>query len=243
MVSGAWTVGPAEEPRRLSKQSLGQSIAQKCGRVLGMRTQSKGPTISVTEPTEEPIGLLSADALAKHEFECRKEKLSRSNGSFSSCRSGSTLEPDSPFDSRSASKQSIVSIPGTVESDDEDESLYIDACYQQAELKRIAKQIGQKSDFNYRVIRNGFLAADHDGDGRLSASEVASFCSHFGMNASVASRFYALMDKDERGGANWQRFMAVFAPVFKEVEHSAEPSCYATSRRGSRLSLPRGQRW
>jgi len=125
---------------------------------------------------------------------------------------------------------------------DEDESIWNDPSYQQAELKRIAKQIGQKADFTYRVIRNAFLAVDADGDGRLSAAEVASFCSHFGFSGSFASRFYTLMDKDEHGNANWQRFMALFAPVFKEVQHPAEPPCYATSRTPM-LSLPRGQRW
>jgi hypothetical protein len=230
MVTGAWTMSPAEEPRRLAKQSLGKSIAQKCGRVLGLRTPTKEPLISVREPTEEPVYMLNAGALAEHDFECVKGKISRSN----SCLSGSTS------DSRSPSKQSEVSLPGSVESDDEDESLYHDPCYQQAELKRIAKQLGQKADFgkaSYQVIRNVFLAVDIDGDGRLSASEVASFCNHFGMSESVASRFYAFMDKDEHGNASWQKFMAVFAPVFKEV--SAEPPCYATSR----LCLPRGQRW
>lgn len=153
--------------------------------------------------------------------------------------SGSTRGPDTP---RSPSKQSVISVPGSVESDDEDDSQCVDTCYQQAELKRIAKQIGQKADFTYRVIRNAFVAVDSDGDGRLSASEVASFCTHFGISDSVASRFYKFMDKDERGNANWQKFMAVYAPVFKESQHSAEPSCYATSAK-PRLALPRGQRW
>jgi hypothetical protein len=128
-------------------------------------------------------------------------------------------------------------LPGSVVADDEDESLLNDPCYQQAELKRIAKQIGEKAGFSYRAIRNAFLALDEDGDGKLTAPEVESFCGHFGISASVAARFYALMEKDELKNANWQKFMAVYAPVFKEA--SAEPPCYATSR----LCLPRGQRW
>lgn len=225
---------PAEEPRRLSKQSLGQSIAKKCGRVLGLRSSNKSLVLSVNEATQEPVYALSASALEEHEFEFRKCKISRS----SSCNSDSTHDPDSPVDRRSASKQSCVSsLPGSVFSDDEDELLWNEPCDQHAELKRIAKQLNQKANFSYRVIRNAFLAMDSDGDGRLSASEVESFCGHFGISASVASRFYALMDKDELNNANWQKFMAVFAPVFKEV--SAEPPCYATSR----LCLPRGQRW
>jgi len=232
---------PAEEPRRLSKQSLGQSIAQKCGRVIGLRTGSKITTISVVEPTAEPVYTLSAGALAEHESEFNTPRICKISRS-SSMVSGSTRGPDSPYDSRSPSKQSIISVPGPVESDDDDDSQCIDACYQQAELKRIAKQIGQKTDFTYRVIRNAFVAVDSDGDGRLSASEVASFCAHFGISDSVASRLYKFMDKDERGNANWQKFMAVYAPVFKEVQHSAEPSCYATSAK-PRLALPRGQRW
>jgi len=234
MAVGAWMVTPPEEPRRLSKRSLGQSIAQKCGRVLGMRSASKSSTQSVSEPTQEPVYALSASALAEHEFEFRKGKISRS----SSCHSESTHDPESPADLRSPSKQSCISsLPGSVVSDDElDDSLLNDPTYQQAELKRIAKQVGQKTNFSYRVIRNSFVAVDSDGDGRLSYPEVESFCSHIGIRTSVASRFYALMDKDELGNANWQKFMAVFAPVFKEA---AEPPCYATSR----LCLPRGQRW
>jgi len=229
-------MSPAEEPRRLSKQSLGQSIAQKCGRVLRLRTPSKSPPICVREPTDEPVYMLSASALADHEMVFRRGKISRS----SSCQSGSTRDEGSPHDSRAPSKQSLVSLPGSVMSDDEDGSFEDDdACYQQAELKRIAKQIAQKADFTYRVIRNAFVAFDNDGDGKLSASEVNAFCAHFEISASVASRFYALMKKDEHGNANWQKFMAVFAPVFKGGEHSEKPPCYATSR----LSLPRGQRW
>jgi hypothetical protein len=234
MAVGAWMVTPPEEPRRLSKRSLGQSIAQKCGRVLGLRTVSKEPTISVQAPTQEPVYALSASALAEHEFEFRRGKVSRS----SSCHSESTRDPDSPHEHRSFSKESCVSsLPGSVLCDDEDESQWNDPSYQHAELKRIAKQVAQKTNFSYRVIRNSFVAVDSDGDGRLSSSEVESFCNHIGISSSVASRFYALMDKDENGNANWQKFMAVFAPVFKEV--SAEPPCYATSR----LCLPRGQRW
>jgi len=230
MVAGAWSMSPVEEPRRLLKQSLGKSIAQKCGRVLGLQKPLKQLPTSVHEPTEEPVYMLNASALADHDFEFSKCKTSRSN-------SRSTNGSDSTIYPRSSSKESATSLPGSVESDDEDQGLGNDAWDHQAELKRIAKQIGQKGDFNYRVIRNAFLAVDADGDGRLSSSEVASFCNHFGMSASVASRFYASMEKDERGNANWQKFMAVFAPVFKEA--LAEPPCYATSR----LCLPRGQRW
>eukprot|EP00746_Dinoflagellata_sp_MGD_P095527 gnl/MRDRNA2_/MRDRNA2_38279_c0_seq1.p1 gnl/MRDRNA2_/MRDRNA2_38279_c0~~gnl/MRDRNA2_/MRDRNA2_38279_c0_seq1.p1 ORF type:complete len:250 (-),score=46.80 gnl/MRDRNA2_/MRDRNA2_38279_c0_seq1:344-1093(-) len=249
MAVGAWMLTPPEDPsqttpRRLSKRSFGQSIAQKCGRVLGLRTPSKSSTLAAPEPTQEPVYSLSSSALAEHEFEFRKGKISRS----SSYHSESTRDPDSPADHRWAakslgddrapSKQSCVSsLPGSVMSDDEDESLSTDPSYQQAELKRIAKQVARKTDFSYRIIRNSFVAVDADGDGRLTSSEVESFCTHIGISASVAARFYALMDKDEFGNANWQKFMAVFAPVFKEV--SAEPPCYATSR----LCLPRGQRW
>lgn len=225
------------------KQSLGKSIAQKCGRILGLRTPRDNPPICVHKPTEELVHTLSARALEEHELESRRGtfagKISRSN----SCLSGSTRGPDSPSDSCTPSKRSVASLPGSVESDDEEESPCHDPSCQQAEaaaeLKRIAKLIGQKADFTYRNVRNAFVAVDADGDGRLSASEVKLFCAHFGISESVASRFYALIAKDEYGNANWQKFMALYAPVFKEVQHSAEPPSYGSSR----LCLPRGQRW
>jgi len=239
MVAGAWyeevpvagySVSPAEQPRRILKQSFSKSVAQKCSRFVGFQKPLKQPQTFVKEPKGEAKYMLNASALAEHDFGLSSCKTLKSN-SQSTNGSDSTIDPGTP------SKHSEASLPGSVESDDENESSRNNACDQHAELKRIAKQIGQKRNFNYRVIRNAFLAVDADRDGRLSSSEVASLCNHFGMSASAASRFYASMEKDEHGNANWQKFMAVFAPVFKEPP--LEPPCYDASR----LFLHRGQVW
>lgn len=239
MVAGAWyeelpvagySVTPAEEPRRILKQRFSKSIAQKCSRFVGFQKPSKQPQTFVKEPKGEARYMLNASSLAEHDFGFSKVKILKSN-SQSTNGSDSTIDPGTP------SKHSEASLPGSVESDEENESSRNNSCDQQAELKRIAKQIGHKTNSNYRVIRNAFLAVDADRDGRLSSSEVASLCDHFGMSASAAFRFYASMEKDEHGNANWQKFMAVFAPVFKEA--SPEPPCYDTSR----LFLRRGQVW
>jgi len=213
----------------VKKQSISKTIAQKCSKALGLRKSCASGRI---EPSKAPLIKLTPCTLAEHDVELNKVKV---------CRSNSTSTPTSTrsgVSSRSCSKQSL---PGSVESDDEDEEMSPfspaisrmsskEVPPQQAELRRIAKLLGQKAVFNYREIRNAFLAVDANGDGRVTASEVASFCAHFAMSPEVASRLFSLMDKDDNGDANWQKFMSVFAPVFKEVKSTAEPPCYATWR-------------
>jgi len=68
----------------------------------------------------------------------------------------------------------------------------------------------------YQDVRNAFLAADVDADGKLNEMEAIAFCQHFDLSSEVASRFFTLLDRGETGSANWSSFMAKYAPVFNK---------------------------
>jgi len=68
----------------------------------------------------------------------------------------------------------------------------------------------------YQDVRNAFLAADVDADGKLNEMEAIAFCQHFDLSSEVASRFFTLLDRCETGSIDWSFFLAIYAPVFNK---------------------------
>jgi len=94
-----------------------------------------------------------------------------------------------------------------------------------SELDELAMIIADaaQSKFSGRVyqdVRSAFVAADSNGDGKLTQTETLAFCQHFGLSSEVASRLFALLDRHETGLANWSSFLAKYAPIFnKKTDH------------------------
>lgn len=89
------------------------------------------------------------------------------------------------------------------------------------ELHQMALLISRRaaSKFTGRVstdVRNAFLAVDTNGDGKLTPEELAAFCGHFDLTTEIATRFFALLDPDNTGVADWVSFLARYAPVFRQ---------------------------
>lgn len=172
-------------------------------------------------------------------------------------RHSSANAPESPkFDLEQESRRSIGDAPMQSEQEHgrtsqtapenvrrmsvviEDLELRNHAAKHHGELKRIAKMIGAKAHYQYRVIRDAFLAADADGDGRLTEEELATFSNNFDVSMSVASKFYAALEKDEHGTVDWKRFLATYTHDLKNVAANfPEPSTLNPQRPNQQKTL------
>lgn len=131
----------------------------------------------------------------------------------------------------------------------EEGSVSVPSCYaRQVELRKIAKQIGDKTDHTYRIIRNAFMAADADGDGKVTADEVKAFCEHIQLPTSVAPRLHELMDQDANGYAFWQKFMGTYAgqmlkiPIGGKEPSQLNPPRASCAHRGAMVAMSGGRR-
>jgi len=131
----AWMMNPAEEPKKLSKNVLTKAISKSFNKALSLSYRRK--TVATS-----PIS--NFDTLEEGATACCVTDLSKSDDAFESRlskfrRSDSCSTQDSSCDS-------LPSLPGSVESDDEeDDALQEDTCFDQPELKRIAKLVHQRS--------------------------------------------------------------------------------------------------
>lgn len=70
--------------------------------------------------------------------------------------------------------------------------------------------LGEKADFHYRIVRDVFLAADLDGDGRLSEADMVAVFQHFQLPADAAGELFALLLPAGNSQVEWCEFMTIF---------------------------------
>lgn len=207
MVISAWTMTPAEqEPRRLSKNIFAKAIHQKFDRVRRLPLRRKVPPISAFDTLPETSLAESLDGL---EFRVRKI-----DGS-TNCN-----VPESECDSCVPSDESSPSLPGSVESDKEDECLYTDACFDQPELKRIAKLVQQ------RACQNVQEGVDND-----------EFCKEKTRMKALVKSFV----KEAASGLNCRLFrnqaLSVHAPAKLFLDASLTMTVVGQGEKGTRIPL------
>lgn len=105
-------------------------------------------------------------------------------------------------------------------------------------IRQFARILGEKAD--YRSVRDVFMAADSDGDGRLSDKEVIAVFLHFDLPAETAMELFELMDPAGNSFINWREFMAFAASTLLFKEPAQTSTRHLTWRL---VPSVEGQRW
>jgi len=230
--SAAWG-SSAPKLNRSVKSRVGDAI-----RALTPRTRRTGSNNATEDDTK--VHILNVDLLAElGEHDKMKRRWSDGGTSTRSGTSSSSAEVTSLPGSveevslpSCASSDSSPGLPSTDLYDDEEDpkcrqEVAPTACshrsrknalHQMALLisHRAADKYLHHSGRVYQDVRNAFLAADSDSDGKLSPAEATAFCNYFDLSPEIATRLFSLLDPHESGAADWSTFLAKFAPVFRE---------------------------
>jgi len=175
---------------------------------------------------------------------CKLRSSSRHSCKVSPLRSGclsdaSTAVSDASEDCISSSGSSTLSLPGSVEENQETQQQASTSKKDSSKKRhdgtryhfgRISSELCRRAWFKPLIISKAFVAADKDQDGLLSSSDVEDVFSHFQLPSSDANAFFKALDPDDLGRIWWREVIAILKPMLKEPEPSVLwDDFYATS--------------
>jgi hypothetical protein len=214
-------------------------------------------TLAALEQLPLPSKLNLDDDVSTHDglSTRRTSSLSSRRTSASSTRSASSPDADGSDDAERIIDVS-ASLPGAVGSDDiclerqECSSMSFSneplspTAIKVRKMRRFARMIGDKAGFQYRTVRDVFMAADVNGDGMLSAADMVAIFQTFQLSADAAEELFALMQPAGNSHVKWCEFMTVAGPVFAAHDPSKQFAYLerAAPRHWRRIPSMEGQR-